>query len=137
MIINAENMILGRIATVAAKNALLGEIVHIVNCDKALITGTRSFILNRYKERRERGVIFHGPYQPKRSDLLVKRTVRGMLSYKQERGRNAFARVRCYRGVPDALKGKEMLSIEQAKISKVPNLKYTQVGEICKLMGEK
>ena len=39
MIINAENLILGRMTTYAAKKALQGEEVDIVNCEKAIITG--------------------------------------------------------------------------------------------------
>ena len=39
MIINADNLVLGRMAAIAAKQALLGEDVRIVNCEKAIITG--------------------------------------------------------------------------------------------------
>ena len=45
MIIDANNLILGRMATFIAKQALLGEDIKIVNCEKAVITGDRKEIL--------------------------------------------------------------------------------------------
>lgn len=137
MIIDAKDSIVGRIATVAAKKALSGEKVDIVNCKEAVMTGSKKDIISKYRQRRERGVVFHGPYFPKRADLFVKRTIRGMLPYKQDKGRNAFERIRCYRDIPEALKDKEIEKIEKADISKIPNLKYVSVQQICKSMSSK
>ena len=39
--IDADNLILGRMATTAAKSALAGENVVIVNCEKAIVTGKK------------------------------------------------------------------------------------------------
>ena len=55
MIIDASDMILGRLATYVAKKALLGEKVDIVNCEKAVITGNKKSIFEKYKQRNERG----------------------------------------------------------------------------------
>ena len=137
MIIDASNLILGRIATVAAKKALLGEKVDVVNCSKVLMTGNKKEIIARYKAKREMGQVYHGPYIQRRVDIFVKRTIRGMLPYKQAKGREAFERIRCYRSVPESLKDKKMETIEKANISKVPTLKYITVAEICKSMGAK
>ena len=137
MIINAENLILGRIGTVAAKRALSGEKVDIVNCEKAIMTGNKSEILGKYKARRERGQKTQGPFIPRRPDMFVRRLIRGMLPYKQEKGRKAFERVMCYLGVPEEFKDKELETIEKANISKVPSLRYVTVAQICKEMGGK
>ena len=40
-IYNAEGMILGRVAAVVAKQALLGEEVHVVNCEKIYLSGKK------------------------------------------------------------------------------------------------
>jgi len=137
MIINAENLILGRFATVAAKKALLGEEISIINCEKALITGNRKTILAKYKQKIQMGKPQKGPFIPKRADRFVKRTIRGMLPYKQGRGSKAFDRIRCYVGIPDDFKDKKAETIEKANISKVPNLKHITIGEICKSIGGK
>ena len=133
--INAENLILGRMITVIAKKALLGEKIAVVNCEKAVITGNRTQIFDKYKARRARGQFNQGPYIPRRPDMFVKRAVRGMLPYKQEKGRNAFERVRCYLGVPEEFK--DLQTIENANINKVPSLKYLYVKDICKELGAK
>lgn len=44
MIVDATGLVLGRLASVAAKSLLAGEEVKIVNAEKALITGSRDFI---------------------------------------------------------------------------------------------
>jgi large subunit ribosomal protein L13 len=137
MIINAKDLILGRVATVAAKKALMGEKVDIVNCEKAIMTGNKKEILARYKAKRAMGQVFHGPYILRRADMFVKRVIRGMLPYKQDKGRKAFERIRCYKGVPEGLKDEKTETIEKANISKVPSLRYITVADICKSMGEK
>jgi len=137
IIINTENLILGRMATVVAKKALLGEQIRIINCEKAVLTGSKKNILEKYKARRARGQFNKGPYIPRRPDMFVKRAIRGMLPYKQEKGRNAFESVKCYLGVPEEFKDKETEVIENANINKIQTLKFMFVGDICKELGSK
>lgn len=137
MIIDGTDLILGRLAGFAAKKAMLGERIDIVNCENIVITGDRRQILERYRLRKARGSPARGPYFPRMPDMLIKRTIRGMLPYKQEKGEKAFKRVMCHIGVPDNIKDKKFETIEEANISKVPNLKYIAIKEICKEMGVK
>ncbi len=137
MIIDGTDLILGRLAGFAAKKAMLGERIDIVNCENIVITGDRRQILERYRLRKARGSPVRGPYFPRMPDMLIKRTIRGMLPYKQEKGEKAFKRVMCHIGVPDNIKDKKFETIEEANISKVPNLKYIAIKEICKEMGVK
>ena len=137
IIIDANNRILGRIATFIAKKALLGEAISVINCEKALMTGNRKMILMRYKQKNQMGKPMKGPFFTKRADRFVRRTIRGMLPYKQEKGRNAFRSIKCYIGVPEEFKDKKTEAVGEADIVKVPNLKYITIGEICKSMGGK
>lgn len=101
IVINAEGAVLGRVASYAAKQSLLGKSVVVVNCEKVLITGRKRFIIENYKEKRGRGgSSLKGPHFPKSSERIVKRTIRGMLPYTQERGYSAFKRIMCYDAVP-------------------------------------
>lgn len=129
-IINAEDMIVGRIATYVAKLLLSGEDVAIVNCKEAVVTGRKEAVLKWYDVKEKRGVPRKGPFYPKRSDMVVKRIIRGMLPYKQERGSSALKRLRCYVSVPDQFKGKEMISPEGASYQKLPNKNYKRLGEV-------
>lgn len=136
MIIDATELILGRMASYVAKKALLGEKIDIVNCEKAVITGSRADILSRYYQKKEKGRNpYKGPFFPKASDRIVRRTIRGMLPYKQEKGRKAFESVMCYVSIPSQFKDKNLETIPKANASKLKNYKYITVGEVAKHMG--
>ena len=125
MIIDAEDLILGRMISYVAKRALLGEKIDIVNCEKAIVTGNKENIFEKYRLRRNLGGPFKGPFLPRIPDRFVRRIVRGMLPYKQEKGRIAFKRVMCYNSIPNEFKNMKMEKIKEADISRVKSLKYT------------
>ncbi|MEK6846568.1 MAG: 50S ribosomal protein L13 [Nanoarchaeota archaeon] len=100
-IIDGEHAVLGRLASYAAKQALLGNKVVVVNCDKVVISGRRLQIISDYKITRARGGHSQkGPIFPTTPAKIVKRTIRGMLSYKDGRGASAFKRIKCYEKIP-------------------------------------
>ncbi|MAE43153.1 50S ribosomal protein L13 [Candidatus Woesearchaeota archaeon] len=135
MIIDANNIILGRLGTYAAKKALLGEKIDIVNCESCMITGDKKRVLEDYKRKFKMGTPKKGPFFYKMPDRFVKRSIRGMLPYKKERGRNAFDNIKCHIGVPENLKDQKLEALKEATIEKLPNLKYISVKEICNQMG--
>ena len=137
MIINAENQILGRIATFAAKQALLGKKVDIINVEKAVMTGDPVKIVAKIKQNRDRGEPTHGPFVSRMPDRLVRRMIRGMLPWKKPRGRDAFRRVLCHIGTPSQFAKETPVQVDGASIDKVPNLKYIRVAEISKSLGAK
>ncbi|UCE95163.1 MAG: 50S ribosomal protein L13 [Candidatus Bathyarchaeota archaeon] len=133
-IIDANNLILGRMATVVAKRLLQGEIVTILNAEKAIISGKR---LSRVKEAKEKLEIGHprkGPFFPRRPDRFVKRTIRGMLPRKKPKGKDAYERLRVFIGVPQELRDKPVETISGAKAEKL-KCPYITVGELAKEIG--
>ncbi len=136
MIIDATDLRLGRMATVVAKKALLGETIDIVNCENAVLTGNRDNILGEYKNRLRR-ITYKGPIVHRMPDRFVKKAIRGMLPYKQYKGDKAFQRIKCYMGVPDQFKDKKFETIKEANIANVQSLRYVYVKEICKEIGAK
>ena len=118
----------------AAKHALLGEDVVIINCEKAIVSGEKQQVLARYRQRYARGTHSTGPFILRNPDRIVRRTVRGMLPYKLPRGAAAYKKVMTYVGVPAEYEGKETTSVD-AKKSKLPNTKYVTVGDISKNLG--
>lgn len=126
IVIDASGFILGRLASYAAKQSMLGKKVIIVNCDKALVTGRRRMIISEYSAARRRGgTSLNGPHFPKHSDRLVKRTVRGMLSYTQQRGLDALKRIICYNDVP-----KEYESSKKISSSREIKTKTISIGDL-------
>lgn len=137
MIIDASNLILGRLASYAAKRALLGEKVDVVNCEHAVVTGNKASIIARYMQKIHRGVPLQGPYFPKMPDRIVRRTIRGMLPHKQAKGRDIYKNVMCYLGVPEEFKGKKIETIDEANIEKSSTLKFMTLKDIARHIGGK
>ncbi len=130
IIIDATNAVLGRLASYSAKQALLGKEVIIVNCKEAILTGRREMILKDYREAREKGSHSQkGPFFPKTPERILKRTIRGMLSYKQGRGESAFKRIICYNETPQ-----EYLESKKIKAGKEKHVKTLKLSEVSKLL---
>jgi large subunit ribosomal protein L13 len=131
VVIDATNAVLGRLASFAAKQALLGKNVHIVNSGEALVVGSKGNIILEYKISHKRGgSSLKGPNFPKHSDRLLKRTIRGMLHYNHGRGKDAFKRIRCYNEIPNELKSAHMVRIPARTIN-TTYLKLKQIsGEL-------
>jgi large subunit ribosomal protein L13 len=53
-IIDGKNATLGRLASYAAKEALKGEEIAIVNCGETIITGNKQDIKNKFLRSRAR-----------------------------------------------------------------------------------
>ncbi len=137
MIVDATNLVLGRMASFVAKQALLGEKVDIVNCEKAVITGKKEVVFQKYKDQVERGTPQWGPFLPKMPDRFVRRAIRGMLEYKKTRGKETFKRIMCYSGVPEVFAGKDLQSIASAQLVVKAGLSYMTVGELTNLLKRK
>ena len=134
MIIDAKNMVVGRIGTFASKSALLGEKIDIINCDSAFITGKKRFLVTDFKRKKDMGT-FKGPFLSKMPDRFMRRMIRGMLPYKQDKGKTAYKNIMCYIGVPKKFEGKETTKVKGAEISKVKNQNYMTIKEICNKLG--
>lgn len=124
IIIDATGGIMGRIASFSAKQALLGREIRIVNCNSALISGRARTTFDDYAEKRALGGwSLKGPNISRSSERIMKRAVRGMLSYKQGRGKEALKRIKCYNEVPAEFKGKEMTLMKRKLKVKAIKLK--------------
>lgn len=113
IVIDGTGAILGRLASYAAKQSLLGKEVVIVNCDKIIIAGSRRNIIEEWSHAARRGGhSLKGPFVPrKNTERMVKRTIRGMLSYKQARGLAAWKRIRCHPSVPAEYEAAKKLTL--------------------------
>jgi large subunit ribosomal protein L13 len=115
IIIDAENSIRGRIASRAAKEALAGNEVVIINSEKALISGRPAQIIADFKVLRAMNTIKpkQGPFASRSTEKMMKRTIRGMLpDYRVGRGSQALKRIKCYNGVPEEFKKEKALKLE-------------------------
>lgn len=137
IVIDAKETVVGRVASYAAKQVLLGRKVDIVNCKYAVISGSPKHTCARYLQRRQRGTHAKGPFHSRQPDRFVRRIVRGMLPFDKPRGKDAFTRVMCYNDIPEQYKQTTPVVLKEAHMSKLPTLKYVTVQEICTYLGGK
>ena len=138
IVVDVTNHIAGRLSSHVAKLLLKGNRVSLVNCEKIMISGTRSNIIKEYREFLEINSIInpkHGPVHYRRPDTIVAKMIRGMLPYeKKPSGIEAYKRLRSYIGSPRELKSFEKIQFEKAKIKKSAS-NYTTMGELCRVIG--
>ena len=131
VVVDARDCILGRVASEVAQKVLDGERVAVVNAEDAVITGNEQDTLDTYRKRAEIGSD-RGPYYPKRPDRMFKRSIRGMVPYKKEHGREAFENVRVYVGNPYDEDGEVL---DGTSLDRLSNIKFISLGEISAKLG--
>ena len=124
IIIDATNAVLGRLASYSAKQALKGKEIIIVHSERAIITGNKKTTIAKYHERKQRGGSSQkGPFFPRDPSRILKRAIRGMLpDYRGGRGREAFKRIKCYKGLPKEYKEEKLIKSGKEKHAEYMNL---------------
>jgi len=137
IVVDGTNLIAGRLASHVAKLLLKGNRVSIVNCEEIMISGTRSNIIQEYKDFLEIASIIHpdhGPFHPRRPDTIMTRMIRGMLPRKKPSGITAHKRLRAYIGSPKQLKSLKKTQFDKAKITR-STANYTTMADLGRTIG--
>lgn len=143
IIVDADRQRLGRMASKIAKLLLSGVEVIVVNAEKAIVTGNKNTILEKYlRLMRRRQLTSHKVikvWYPRRPEKLVWYTIVRMLPRKKPRGREAMKRLKVYAGVPEEFQKIEKIRFKEADlgegISKSGRvLRYMTIGEISKII---
>lgn len=107
-LVDGEEAVLGRISSRVAKLLIEGHEVILVNAEKIRITGHVRDLTDKYKrliELKDKANPEHSPHYSRRPDLFVKRVIRGMLPYKQPKGKAAYRLLKVYMGPAKDIKG--------------------------------
>ena len=127
IIIDGTGAIFGRLCSFAAKKALEGSKIVIVNSEKAVISGNKKNTIQKYSDLSAKGG--HSQKGPKYSGIpyqMLKRGIRGMLpDFRRGQGKEAFKRIKCYNDIPSEFENEKML-----KISAPKKLKYIKLKEL-------
>jgi large subunit ribosomal protein L13 len=133
-LVNADGLIVGRMASKVAKKLLNGEEVIIVNAEKAVLSGKKKGKVAEAKEFLEVGSPMRGPFHYRRPDKILRKTVRGMLPFKQPKGKMAYKKLKVFMGVPEDLKGQQMITLKEAQAAKLKGPHFT-LAELAKEIG--
>jgi large subunit ribosomal protein L13 len=140
VLIDATDLVLGRMASAVAKQLLEGEEVKVVNAEKAVITGRRKSTLGEYDAWIRIRALANprkGPLHPRRPEDLVRRTVRGMIPYKKSKGREAYRRLKVYVGIPAELEKEKAQPLPGAHLDRSATRRFIRIGELSKRLGAK
>jgi large subunit ribosomal protein L13 len=135
--IDASNQIAGRLSSKVAKLILSGKRVVVVNAERALISGSRTSVVNQWKEKLElssRVNPIYGPIHPRRPDTILRRMVRGMVPRKKPKGALAMKRLRVYIGVPAGSETAKLTRFDETTATR-PIPIYVTVGDLSKSLG--
>jgi large subunit ribosomal protein L13 len=125
VVVNAEGLILGRMCSKIAKRLLNGEVIIIVNAEKIVLSGKKKSKVAEAKQFLEVGAPERGPFHSRRPDRIVCKTVRGMVPWRQPKGKNAYKRLKVFMGVPKELKDMKMETVDQAQATKLKGPHFT------------
>jgi ribosomal protein uL13 len=125
IIIDGSGAVFGRVSSFAAKRALEGSEVAIVNSEKTILTGNKKDTIEKFGRIRKMGG--HSQKGPKLSNvpyMILKRSIRSMLpDHRKGQGKMALGRVKCYDGIPEEMKEEKMMKINAPRKLKFMELK--------------
>ncbi len=133
-LVNAEGQVVGRMGSKIAKLLLNGHEVIILNAEKAVFSGKKKTKIAEAHLFLEVGAPERGPFHYRRPDRFLRKTVRGMLPFKQPRGKAAYKNLKAYMGVPPEFKDQKMVTFDDAQAANLKGPHFT-LGELAKEIG--
>merc|ERR1712184_26046 len=142
VVIDGRGHLMGRLASVVAKNILNGNKVVVVRCEG--INQSGNFYRNKLKvlkflRLRCNVKPSRGPFHFRAPSKMFWRTVRGMVPHKTERGKDAMKRLQTFEGVPPPYDRKKRMVIPSAlKVLRLkPGRKFCSLGRLSHDVGWK
>ncbi|MDD3233491.1 MAG: 50S ribosomal protein L13 [Candidatus Methanomethylophilus sp.] len=134
-VIDAKNLVYGRLATNVADLIMKSEEVVVLNAEQLIITGEPSMVFATFKQKVDRGDISKrkGPYLPRRADLIFKRCVWGMIPRYTTTGREAYRKLHVFVGEPKQFV--DAKKVRPAEAVRELNCKYVTLGQVAEFLG--
>ncbi|KAG9070366.1 60S ribosomal protein L16B [Linnemannia hyalina] len=142
VVIDGKGHLLGRLASIVAKQALTGQRVVVVRCEELNVSG--SFFRNKLKYHaflRKRCVVnpSRGAFHFRAPSRIFYRAIRGMVPHKTARGAAALDRIKLFEGVPPPYdRMKRMVVPSALRVLKLkPGRKYCTIKRVSHEVGWK
>ncbi|WZZ13001.1 hypothetical protein YC2023_106090 [Brassica napus] len=140
VVVDARHHMLGRLASIIAKELLNGQKVVVVRCEEICLSGglvRQKMKYMRFLRKRMNTKPSHGPIHFRAPSKIFWRTVRGMIPHKTKRGAAALARLKVFEGVPPPYdKVKRMVIPDALKVLRLQaGHKYCLLGRLSSEVG--
>ncbi|GEM11608.1 60S ribosomal protein l16 [Rhodotorula toruloides] len=152
IVIDGKGHLLGRLASIVAKQLLNGQKVVVVRCEEincsgsffrakvSLVPFTRLDTLRYHEFLNKRHLVNpkkSGPFHHRAPSRILYRTIRGMVPHKTSRGAAAMERLKVYEGVPPPYDRKKRVVVPQAlRVLRLkPGRKYCTIKRLSHEVG--
>ena len=140
IVIDGKGHLLGRLASIVAKQLLNGKKLVVVRCEAIVTSGslTRNKVkYAQFARKRMNTNPSRGPYHFRSPARIFWRTIRGMVPHKTVRGANALARLGVYEGIPEPFDKKKRVVVPDAvKVLRLrADRRFTLLGALSKEVG--
>jgi len=142
VVVDGWGHLLGRLASVVAKELLSGQKVVVVRAEGLEMSNSiyaNAVKFQQWRKKRTATNPRRGPFHEHTPAMVLQRAVRGMLPHKTPRGEAALHRLSVYEGVPPPYdKIKRMVVPDALRVLRLrPGRRYTNVGKLCTVLGWK
>ncbi|CAG8515861.1 14754_t:CDS:2, partial [Dentiscutata heterogama] len=122
IVVDAKGHLLGRLASIVAKQILTGQKIVIVRAEERMIVNPA-----------------RGPFHFRAPSKIIFKTIRGMVPHKTPRGAAALGRLKIFEGIPPPYdKQKRMVIPAALKVLRLkPGRKYTTISRLSSEVGWK
>jgi large subunit ribosomal protein L13Ae len=140
IVVDGKGHLLGRLASIVAKQLLNGKKVVVVRTEQIIISGSITRNKVRYAQfvqKRTNTNPRRGPFHFRSPARIFWRTLRGMLPHKTVRGQLALGRLATYEGIPEPYdKIKRLVVPDALKVLRMrADRNFCLLGELSKEVG--
>eukprot|EP00933_Yihiella_yeosuensis_P061578 TRINITY_DN643_c0_g1_i9.p1 TRINITY_DN643_c0_g1~~TRINITY_DN643_c0_g1_i9.p1 ORF type:complete len:202 (+),score=57.15 TRINITY_DN643_c0_g1_i9:77-682(+) len=142
VVIDCRGHLLGRLASVVAKELMNGQHVVAVRCEDINISGSLYRNKLKYANFRRKHMNSNpkqGPLHYRSPAKIFWRTVRGMVPHKTARGAAALDRMKTFEGIPHPFDRKKRMVVPSClKVLRLrPERRFCRLGDLSKEVGWK
>lgn len=142
VIVDGRGHLMGRLASVIAKQLLEGQSVTVVRCDEINLSGhlaNNRIKFMKYLRKRMNTNPRKGPYHHRAPSMIFYKAVRGMVPRKSPHGQAALSRLTVHDGVPHPYDTKKKMVVPQAlRVLKLnPQSQFCVLGDLSATIGWK
>lgn len=140
VVVDARHHMLGRLASILAKELLNGQRVVVVRSEEICLSGglvRQKMKYLRFLRKRMNTKPSKGPIHFRAPSRILWRTIRGMIPHKTKRGAAALERLKAFEGIPQPYdKQKRMVIPDALKVLRLqPGHKFCLLGQLSHEVG--
>eukprot|EP00697_Spironema_sp_BW2_P017776 gnl/Spiro4/9578_TR5080_c0_g1_i1.p1 gnl/Spiro4/9578_TR5080_c0_g1~~gnl/Spiro4/9578_TR5080_c0_g1_i1.p1 ORF type:complete len:239 (-),score=100.98 gnl/Spiro4/9578_TR5080_c0_g1_i1:37-753(-) len=140
VVVDCANHMLGRVASVVAKEIMNGQKVVCVRTEELCVSGSlfrHKLIYGKFLIHRGNTNPTRGPNHYRSPSRVLWRTVRGMMNHFKARGRAAMERLKVFEGCPHPYDKTKKVVIPQAlRVLRLrPGRKFCRLGDLSEQVG--